>query len=380
MPFDGPTWVYFFLSMLAVLVAIQLINRLDKFKQYFIYGGHVSSPTLNVAAIFFGVRQAYNYHLLPQRSSTRVMFIFFMFFCLIFRTCYQKISFELMSADLREPTRVHSHYDLINSNYTIYASTNDRHALESDFHFANAANGKVTDYHGLQNIYFGNCHHSTQNAAILTNSMISFASLISVCSSWRTLPGSLKRIPITVAITSNHPLTRLAVEIGQRMIESGIQIKSIQGSERVQYSAEYLDFNVRVLALADVGHYFVIWMFSLIAPITAFIVELIVAKYWKKPSKSVYQTNFECIDMNDDNEENRAELYVVEDDHEIGEFLAQNFDQTFVNENAENFIEFHAAQPEADYIELLSEFTEEGDEKLPEQESPKEDTPKEAAT
>ena len=63
----------------------------------FVIGSNVTTPSLNVIAIFMGIGQI----LLPQRNISRFLFIGFVLFCLIMRTAYQGKYFEFLTTDVR---------------------------------------------------------------------------------------------------------------------------------------------------------------------------------------------------------------------------------------------------------------------------------------
>jgi hypothetical protein len=71
-------------------------------------------PAYNVVSIFFGIGQTR----LPVENFSRFVWLLFIWFCLIFRTCYQSKLFEFMTSDMRKPLP-ESVDDLREMNYTI---------------------------------------------------------------------------------------------------------------------------------------------------------------------------------------------------------------------------------------------------------------------
>jgi len=114
LPFDRPTWIILFLTFLVVFVAIFCLSFMPKIVRNSIFGQEISSPALNVVQVFFGIAQAK----LPKASIPCFILILFVGFCYIFRTCYQSMSFELMTSDVRKPPPK-SIQDLIDRNFTI---------------------------------------------------------------------------------------------------------------------------------------------------------------------------------------------------------------------------------------------------------------------
>jgi len=56
-------------------------------------------PAYNALGIFFGISQTRT----PKGLFGRGILILFIWFCLIIRTCYQSMLFELMTGDMRKP-------------------------------------------------------------------------------------------------------------------------------------------------------------------------------------------------------------------------------------------------------------------------------------
>jgi hypothetical protein len=75
----------------------------------------VTNPAYNALGIFFGISQLR----LPCESFSRFVLLLYIWFCLIFRTCYQSMMFEFMTSDMRKPVPA-SIDDLILMNYTIF--------------------------------------------------------------------------------------------------------------------------------------------------------------------------------------------------------------------------------------------------------------------
>ena len=107
------------LLFFAIFVAIFWLNFMPKSVRNSIFGLEITSPTLNVVQVFFGIPQAK----LPTALIPCFLLILFIGFCHIFRTCYQSKSFELMTSDVRKPPP-NTIQDLINRNYTILSCAN----------------------------------------------------------------------------------------------------------------------------------------------------------------------------------------------------------------------------------------------------------------
>ncbi|KAL7023576.1 hypothetical protein ACKWTF_012685 [Chironomus riparius] len=118
LPFDTMTWILLGVTFSVALFSIIFINKLSRAVQDVIYGFNVKTPTINLISIFFGISQTR----MPDGNFSRQILILFIYFCLIFRTCFQSKMFEFMtSTPRRAPPKTIQ--DLIDRNYTIY--TND---------------------------------------------------------------------------------------------------------------------------------------------------------------------------------------------------------------------------------------------------------------
>ncbi|KAL7012945.1 hypothetical protein ACKWTF_015117 [Chironomus riparius] len=117
LPFDDTTWKLLISTFLMAFIAIIVINRMPSFIQERVYGEQIQSPALNVISTFFGIAQAK----LPTKHIPRFILIFFVFFCLIFRTCYQSKMFEFMTSEIRWPPPT-SIKDLKDKNFIMYTN------------------------------------------------------------------------------------------------------------------------------------------------------------------------------------------------------------------------------------------------------------------
>lgn len=120
LPFDSTTWLLIHITFLAAFIGIFIINKFPKFIQTLFYGENVQTPTLNVISTFFGLAQ----FKVPKRYLSRFLLILFVYFCLIFRTCYQSKLYEFMTTKPRRPPPK-TVWDLKMQNYTVYTSLNE---------------------------------------------------------------------------------------------------------------------------------------------------------------------------------------------------------------------------------------------------------------
>lgn len=276
--------------MAIIFITIQLINRLHWFNQLIIYGGRVSSPTMNVLAIFFGVRQAFHSYSLPHGISTRIMFILFMFYCLIIRTCYQKLSFEFLQTDIRVSPYIYDFDDLIWNNYTFLVTKSQMNV----FGQFNQPNIKILEHQSqIFDILSFECFNTSAKLAILTNSFANIEG-ITGCE-MKQLPGFSEINSVAIRFPPNNVLSDLANDVVDHMIDSGIVKKSIDTRKEMRFGKmKYL----RVFSLADLSHYFIIWITFVAFSCVAFIIEMIYGRFRKRDVECIYLTHeeFENLD------------------------------------------------------------------------------------
>jgi hypothetical protein len=126
LPFDLPTWILLFFTFIMTFGSIFMINHLSKSVQNLIYGQNIETPIWNVISIFFGISQTK----LPNKNFSRFILIIFIYFCLIFRTCFQSKFFEFMTSEPRLPPPKNIE-ELIERNYTTYAMYSTAEASRS---------------------------------------------------------------------------------------------------------------------------------------------------------------------------------------------------------------------------------------------------------
>jgi len=115
LPFDFETWISLGVTFFIAFLVIFIINRFSTSIQQVFYGVNVKNPFWNVIRIFFGISQTK----LPIKSFSRFILLLFLFFCLIFRTCYQNKLFEFMTSEPRRSPPILI-ADLIDRNYNVF--------------------------------------------------------------------------------------------------------------------------------------------------------------------------------------------------------------------------------------------------------------------
>ncbi|KAL7012940.1 hypothetical protein ACKWTF_015112 [Chironomus riparius] len=125
LPFDDLTWKFLIVVFFVAFIAIFVINQSSKLVQDEIYGVNIQKPALNVISAFFGIAQ----HKVPKKSFPRCLLIIFVFFCLIFRTCYQSKMYEFMTTEPRRPPP-RSVRELTDRNFTLYTTLKPKDIYE----------------------------------------------------------------------------------------------------------------------------------------------------------------------------------------------------------------------------------------------------------
>lgn len=128
-------------------------------------------PAHNAVGIFFGIGQTK----LPEEYFSRFLLLLFIWFCLMFRTCYQSKNFEFITSDMRKPMP-ETFEDLAYWNYTIFAAKRFNEGLRR-FEFADmqerikAAKKEIMTFDGeeLTKLYEQALNGSLKKCAFITN-------------------------------------------------------------------------------------------------------------------------------------------------------------------------------------------------------------------
>jgi hypothetical protein len=126
LPFDKNSWMFIFGTVCTVLSILFVVDNLSRRTEPFVFGG----STLKVLRIFLGSPQTR----MPHRYFSRLILIFFIFFCLIIRACFQSKIFQIITSDQRHPPPK-TISDLIDRHYTVYTlmSHDSFEFLETDY-------------------------------------------------------------------------------------------------------------------------------------------------------------------------------------------------------------------------------------------------------
>lgn len=116
MPFDKLTWNLLFVTFLIAFSVIFMVNLMSVRIQNTVYGSNVRIPAFNIIGTFFGISQ----YRLPRSNFPRTILIFFVYFCLVIRTAYQGVFYDMFTTDIRKPS-IKTIREVYEKNFTIVA-------------------------------------------------------------------------------------------------------------------------------------------------------------------------------------------------------------------------------------------------------------------
>jgi len=117
LPFDVVTWILITITFAIGLITIMIVTQLSRTIQSFVIGRDVTAPTMNLLAAFFGLGQTQ----LPSKNFARFLLMLYIIWCLIFRTAYQGVLYDLLKSDGRRPQNTRLE-DFIVKNATIHVN------------------------------------------------------------------------------------------------------------------------------------------------------------------------------------------------------------------------------------------------------------------
>lgn len=115
LPFDTETWIGLLAVFVIGIITISIISQFPLHVRNMVFGKSVGIPSLNFFLAFFGEAQKKS----PDGTFSRIIFIFFIFYCLVIRTCYQGKLFEFTTTAVRKP-EFKTLDDLREENFTLY--------------------------------------------------------------------------------------------------------------------------------------------------------------------------------------------------------------------------------------------------------------------
>lgn len=285
-PFDE---TIFLISVFCVAFGVTLIvNQLPKSIQDEIYGENVNTPTMNIVAIFFGIGQTR----LPRKNFARIILILFIWFCLIFRTCYQSKLFEFMTSDPRRPSPK-SIDDLYDNNFRISTLSLDNFQMLQNMipeykrpKFYYNFSGEGSDDLALEcfQLYASQIQNSSAKIAFsLDEDLISFLQIRYKVYGVR-LDEPLATLLLGFGVSTNHFIFSSADEVLRNLLPAGIPQKNYDNllSQRIGLRKIVLDIKEpKVLKIETLSFGFVIWLVTCAFSFAVFLKEIL-GKYMVK--------------------------------------------------------------------------------------------------
>ncbi|CAG9806528.1 unnamed protein product [Chironomus riparius] len=277
LPFDTLTWIFSIAVFLGAFVCIFIINLISPTMQNLFYGEHVTSPALNVIGIYFGSSQIS----LPFRNFPRIILVTFIMFCLVLRTAYQGVLFEMVAGDIRKPLPK-TVDDLYKMNYTITIGDDLEESMEETIPedrrpnviVMNIADQEIEIMHNISNsaLKFAHCsyekmlqcyqNHFPESGGFLKEHLYSF------------ITGFM--------LYHFHFLFELTDETVQALLTGGILQHSFEMEDfKANHEVHSMAMNIRsmtekskVMTMDDLSYGFTLWMFSCLITFIVFLVEM----------------------------------------------------------------------------------------------------------
>ncbi|CAG9806530.1 unnamed protein product [Chironomus riparius] len=247
LPFDTLTWIFCLTIFLCAFTCIFVINLTSPSMQNLVYGQKVTTPALNVIGIYFGSSQIK----LPFENFPRIILVTFILFCLVLRTAYQGVLFEMVAGDMRKPLpKVID--DLYKMNYTISVGEDLEESLNETISFERS-------YQKILRLYQ---NHFPTSGGFLKEDLYSFIS--------------------GFMMFHFHFLFELTDVTVQALITGGIIQHSFAMEEFSMNHAIYAESitvlntkqKPKVLTVDDLSYGFTLWLVALMITLIVFLLEL----------------------------------------------------------------------------------------------------------
>ncbi|KAL7011826.1 hypothetical protein ACKWTF_014475 [Chironomus riparius] len=274
-PFDDVTWILLLMTFIAAFIVIFVAKFLTNSVRRFIFGREVLTPALNVLQILFGISQIK----LPDSSVARFILLLFLFFCLIFRTCYQSMLFDFMTSDMRKPMP-RTIEDLVTMDYTII-SCRQGHEREVRHIFEHLNGSKIKIYQECNEIGHLYCQHynsASQRLAFFIEDN-QFPVFNAICHGSALKLKNFHSYPsLTPLVTApNSFMYRTFKDVMERLIPAGIPQHLYEYQELKMFKKYEPENhkNPKVLTVNDLLFGFVLWIGACGMSVVGFMIEII---------------------------------------------------------------------------------------------------------
>lgn len=222
-----------------------------------------------------------------------------MFFCLIFRTCYQQLSFKFMTTEMsfNEVTRIK---DLMYWDFNILLHHSYSHLANK---FPPNQRVVIAEDYQMEHVI---CSGQIFKTAVLIN--MDILRSIQCPINWKILPQTFSNEPV-VLFFQDYDLMKLADNVITSMKECGI-FKHLNDEMELGESNAVRNLP-QILSIDDLLLYFYIWLATVGVAVLVFITELIINQIQLMRYKKSLN-NQEAF--NDDNYENKTGITIVVDD------------------------------------------------------------------
>ncbi|KAG5672232.1 hypothetical protein PVAND_002374 [Polypedilum vanderplanki] len=284
LPFDLTTWIFLIFTFFSVFSLISIFNLASRNVKDLIYGKNIKHPALNVVSIFFGIALKK----IAKENASRILLILFIWFCLIFRTCYQSKMFEFMTNEIRKPSP-QTINELFEQNFTIITQDFNLPLLlgVEDSKRSTIKVINKTIFNEILNSF--KLYNANEKLAILTSKegmkVYSIDNSIELQKNMEVL--ILKEEFCTLAVVfSLHSkfFFKLFFHVFEQLIPAGIPQHSYAYHKFLMADRKKLRFEKEpeVLTVQDLSFGFVIWLIVLSTSFLVLFCEIIVHKLNKK--------------------------------------------------------------------------------------------------
>ncbi|KAG5671924.1 hypothetical protein PVAND_002092 [Polypedilum vanderplanki] len=286
MPFDKVTWILLILTFLVAFIVIKIVLKHSKKIQNIIFGEKVCAPAYNVVGILFGIPQPS----LPKNSFARFILIMFIIFCLIFRTAYVGVIFELLALDIQKPPPG-TLLELIEENFTFYQVDDQEHTyindqieniLKETFSGTKIKRKiKILTKEEFTKIYLDQYKNASAKLAFYAdNNIMSEFNSLCKCTNL-LLQETLFTKQVGLAIEKEHFLYNLIEETLQKIIPFGISQHSADYHKWVLYRGykEVEKDEPSSYSLADLSFVFILWTITCGISFFVFCYEFLSVKF-----------------------------------------------------------------------------------------------------
>ncbi|KAG5670754.1 hypothetical protein PVAND_000995 [Polypedilum vanderplanki] len=334
LPFDAITWILLIFTFSTAFLTIFFVNRLNKEAQNTVFGEGVNVPSLNVVSTFLGISQAK----MPKKTFARFILLLFIFFCLIFRTAYQGVLFDLMNADMRKP-HAKTIAEVFEKNYKVLSyKTHEgiafKESIKPEWREKVDETSVITNRIGVKALcYF--LEKDESNIAIVMHEPVDIFAEFICKRKLLKIQETVFNIPQGFGMPQNHYLYSVTDKLIPKMFEAGMMkhFYDIWLHWRFLKDHFYEYDKPKALTVKDLGYGFNIFLITCAFTIMIFFMEIFVWKfkiYIKKRKEKLNSIQ---------NENNEAKVEEInEDSTEIEELVSnlgeqnQNIQKEFVEE------------------------------------------------